>query len=370
MDSRSPFPDSPALQAPVLAGMSRDVDAKDAAALDLLWTSLRREATDPAQHLGEALIERGLLTDAQLSQVLAQQARTVPHRTLGALLASEGILRKEQINQVMEEWLGLRMVDLRTIRPDTQALRLMPAEFAERESVLPLMIRDGTVVVAMPNPWDNKTLLDEVRFLTNLRVLPVAALAGTLAPAIAHAYGSMAHAASPAQARSLQELALELAQHDDASVINDIAAATDSESALVQFVNRLIANAIKLRASDIHVETAESPQPVKFRLRIDGELSDYQQLPASYRFAIVSRLKIMADLDISEHRKPQDGKIDFARFGGSHIELRMVTVPTVHGLEDVVLRLLSGLKPMPLDGIDLTRTPSRACAPRFRSPTA
>jgi len=121
----------------------------------------------------------------------------------------------------------------------------------------------------------------------------------------------------------------------------------------VRLVNRLIADAVALRASDIHIETCEAPRPVVIRLRVDGELLRHLELPAQYRFALVARLKIMADLDISEHRKPQDGKIDFARFGGPHVELRVVTVPTARGLEDVVLRLLSGLTPMPLDRIGL-----------------
>lgn len=331
------------------------MESGDASALDALWHSLRFSSSDPAQHLGEALVERGLLTRGQLSQALAQQSRTVPHRVLGAVLVDNKIVTAEQINHVMGEWLGLRFVDLHTVRPEEGVLHLVPAEFAERELVLPLMVRDGTLVVAAPDPWDNKALLDELRFRTNLRVVGVAAVAGTLAPAIARAYLHSTAATLPSAQRSIQELATELAEHGDSIAINDIAAASDSDSALVQFVNRLIANAIKLRASDIHIETSDAPNPVQVRLRIDGDMSEYQELPARYCFAIVSRLKIMADLDISEHRKPQDGKIDFARFGGSHIELRMVTVPTVHGLEDVVLRLLSGLKPMPLEDIDLSK---------------
>ncbi|HEX7436100.1 MAG TPA: GspE/PulE family protein, partial [Caldimonas sp.] len=93
---------------------------------------------------------------------------------------------------------------------------------------------------------------------------------------------------------------------------------------------------------------------MRVRLRIDGELLPFIELPARLRFAVVARIKITADLDIAEHRKPQDGKIDFARFGGPHIELRVVTVPTSRGLEDVVLRLLSGLKPRALDEIGLS----------------
>ena len=329
-------------------------DTAGPSGLDALWHSLRFSSTDPARHLGEALVERGLLTTHQLSQALAQQARMVPHRTLGAVLVDNKILGPDQINRVMGEWLGLRFVDLNGIWPEAEALNLVPTEFAERESVLPLMVREGTLVVAVADPWDNKAILDELRFRTNLRVLPVAGLAGTLAPAIAHAYLHTASAASASTQRSLQELTAELAQNDDSIVMSDIASASDSKSALVQFVNRLIANAIKLRASDIHIETSAAPNFVKIRLRIDGDLSDYLELPGRYCFAIVSRLKIMAELDISEHRKPQDGKIDFARFGGDHVELRMVTVPTAHGLEDVVLRLLSGLKPMPLEDMDLS----------------
>lgn len=290
----------------------------------------------------------------QLGFALAQQAKSVPHRTLGSILVDHKILRPEQINRVMSEWLGLRVVDLRNITPEPSALGLVPAAFAERESVLPLMVRDGTLVVAVPDPWDNKPLLDALRFQTNLRVHAVGCVAGTLAPAIARAYPQGASTGAAPSQQSLQELAAALRQNNDAATADDSVSAAESESVLVQFIHRLIGNAIKLRASDIHIETSDAPCPVKIRLRIDGELTDYLELPSRYCFAIVSRLKIMADLDIAEHRKPQDGKIDFARFGGSHVELRMVTVPTVHGLEDVVLRLLSGLKPMPMDDIDLS----------------
>lgn len=93
---------------------------------------------------------------------------------------------------------------------------------------------------------------------------------------------------------------------------------------------------------------------MRIRLRVDGDLKPYLELPARFRYAMVARIKIMAGLDIAEHRKPQDGKIDFSRFGNHAVELRVVTVPTSHGLEDVVLRLLSGAKPIPMDGIGLS----------------
>ena len=119
---------------------------------------------------------------------------------------------------------------------------------------------------------------------------------------------------------------------------------SESDNTLVRLINSVIDEAINHRASDIHIETEPAPRNVRVRLRIDGDLVPYLELPARYRFAMVARIKIMASMDISEHRKPQDGKIDFARFGGPPVKLRVVTVPTSRGLEDVVLRPADGRK--------------------------
>ena len=330
--------------------------------LDQLWHALQSPPAARAPHLGEALVARGLIDRELLAQALAAQRESRPHRLLRRLLVEGGVITEAQLDTTLAQWLGVQVADLRQLQPEPEALRLLPQTLAEREGVLPLMRREDTLVVAVPDPWDQK-LLDELRFVCDAKVVAVAAVPGTLAPAIARAYRpAPAPAAVPgtppprslAGARSLRELADELSAHAAADASNDPTVVSESDNTLVRLVNRLIADAIALRASDIHVETAEAPRPVVVRLRIDGELQRHLELPAQVRFALVARLKIMADLDIAEHRKPQDGKIDFARFGGAHVELRMVTVPTSRGLEDVVLRLLSGLKPMPLDGIGLS----------------
>ena len=330
--------------------------------LDQLWHALQSPPAARAPHLGEALVARGLIDRELLAQALAAQRESRPHRLLGRMLVEGGVITEAQLDTTLAQWLGVQVADLRQLQPEPEALRLLPQTLAEREGVLPLMRREDTLVVAVPDPWDQK-LLDELRFVCDAKVVAVAAVPGTLAPAIARAYRpAPAPAAVPgtppprslAGARSLRELADELSAHAAADASNDPTVVSESDNTLVRLVNRLIADAIALRASDIHVETAEAPRPVVVRLRIDGELQRHLELPAQVRFALVARLKIMADLDIAEHRKPQDGKIDFARFGGAHVELRMVTVPTSRGLEDVVLRLLSGLKPMPLDGIGLS----------------
>ncbi|MBA3037198.1 MAG: type II/IV secretion system protein, partial [Desulfobacterium sp.] len=128
----------------------------------------------------------------------------------------------------------------------------------------------------------------------------------------------------------------------------------DEDSAVVQLVNKIILDAYARRASDIHIEPYPGKQNTQVRIRIDGACSLYQTVPYSYKNAIVSRIKIMSDLDIAERRKPQDGKIKFKKYGGKDIELRVATIPTQGGLEDVVMRILAAGEPIPLDKMGFT----------------
>jgi type II secretory ATPase GspE/PulE/Tfp pilus assembly ATPase PilB-like protein len=130
-----------------------------------------------------------------------------------------------------------------------------------------------------------------------------------------------------------------------------------SDNSLVRLINTLIVEAFNQGASDIHIETYASKRKVRIRFRKDGRLVPYMELPHTYRSALVARIKIMCDLDISERRKPQDGKIDFSRYSAQHkLELRVATIPTSGGAEDVVLRLLSSAKPVPIDQLSLSGT--------------
>ena len=328
--------------------------------IDELWERLQHQPARRVSRLGEALVERGLIGVDTLSTALKAQRHIEPHRLIGQMLVDAGSVSQAQLGTVLSEWMGIPVVDLRQLQPEPAALARLPRAMAEREGVLPLAIREDALVIAVPDPWD-RPLLDSLRFACDLRIVPVSAHPGTLAPAIARAYAGATAAQAPAKASArgssangLSELAAELsagaAEEEESGVVSE------SDNTLVRMINAMITEAIRLRASDIHIETGEPPRPVRVRMRVDGNLIRSLDLPARLRYAVVGRLKIMADLDISEHRKPQDGKIAFARFGGPKVELRMVTVPTQHGLEDVVLRLLSGLKPLPLDGIGLSRT--------------
>jgi type II secretory ATPase GspE/PulE/Tfp pilus assembly ATPase PilB-like protein len=134
---------------------------------------------------------------------------------------------------------------------------------------------------------------------------------------------------------------------------DEVSAAADNE--LVQLVNKIVVDAYNQGASDIHIEPYPGKAKTEVRLRKDGSLAPYIEVPASYRAAIVARIKIMCDLDISEKRKPQDGKIKFKKFGPLDIELRVATIPTQGGVEDIVMRILAAGEPIPLDKLGLTK---------------
>lgn len=142
-------------------------------------------------------------------------------------------------------------------------------------------------------------------------------------------------------------------EHGDDDTSVDAAAAADNE--LVKLVNKIIIDGYNKKASDIHVEPGPGKAKTLIRMRIDGSLMPYIEVPSSYRNALVTRLKIMCDLDISEKRKPQDGKIKFKRFGPLDIELRVATIPSAGGVEDVVMRILAAGEPLPLEKLALSQ---------------
>jgi type II secretory ATPase GspE/PulE/Tfp pilus assembly ATPase PilB-like protein len=158
----------------------------------------------------------------------------------------------------------------------------------------------------------------------------------------------------PRDSRSVKELASRLAQEpraEESQALDRIAA--ESDNALVMLVNQIIVDAYERKVSDIHIEAHPGKKDTQIRFRQDGELVHYLDVPASYRHALTSRIKIMANLDVAERRKPQDGKIDFQRFGPIKLELRVATMPTAGGVEDVVMRVLAAAEPIPLAQLGL-----------------
>jgi len=157
---------------------------------------------------------------------------------------------------------------------------------------------------------------------------------------------------SEAESGNIDDMLLSLEDEEVIGVAEEVSAAADNE--LVKLVNKIIIDAYKMGVSDIHIEPYPGKAKTEIRFRRDGSLMPYIQIPASYRNPIVTRIKIMCDMDISQKRKPQDGKIKFRKFGPLDIELRVATMPSVGGMEDVVMRILSSGEPIPLDKMGFT----------------
>jgi len=166
---------------------------------------------------------------------------------------------------------------------------------------------------------------------------------------------------------NIDDLLGDLDQDTDGEVSEDIASAA-SDNELVKLVNKVIIDAYQQGASDIHIEPYPGKAKTEIRFRKDGSLVPYIQVPASYRNALAARLKIMCDLDISERRKPQDGKIKFKKFGPLDIELRVATIPSAGGVEDIVMRILAAGEPIPLDKLGLSPRNQANCKAAIEKP--
>ena len=239
------------------------------------------------------------------------------------------------------------------------------AEIARLFRVVPLCEHEGALVLAMANHRD-RAVLDKLAAITRGRVYPVSAPDDEITAALGRLYpegGVVTHVAGVTSGETSargsgigDSEVLELISRlyaESASLETTEQQVVGLDSALVKLVNRIILDAVRQKASDIHIEANFAPKTTRVRFRRDGVLHKYVELPSQFRNAVVSRIKIMSQLDITERRKPQDGKIDFSRFGPAKVELRVATVPTTDGLEDVVMRVLVAATPVPLRELGL-----------------
>ena len=314
---------------------------------------------DPAPRrlrLGEVLIDAGLATAGDVERALDEQKRRKGKR-LGALLVEMKIVSEVDLAAVLAKKFGLPFVDLDRYPIDLEAAREIPPHLIERYGFLPISRDADSLTVAIFDPLFTE-ITDVLRFhLKGKRVREVVATESQLRR---HVDAWQAQKSSDpiavAGASQLGEILIKL-ERDAAPtptlVVEDTAPATlkESDSGIIQLANQIILDAHRQGASDIHVEPNGAEENVVVRFRIDGECVTYVELPSVNRNAIVARFKIMAELDISERRKPQDGKIRMKLGPQQHLELRVATLPTTNGNEDLVLRLLAASKPPALDGM-------------------
>ncbi|MDI3257646.1 MAG: type II secretion system ATPase GspE [Kyrpidia sp.] len=271
------------------------------------------------KRLGDLLIEAGLITPEQLEKALADQKAT--GLRLGEVLTQSGILTEHQLIEVMEFQLGIPHVDLDRFPVDPAAVELVPEQLARRYKVVPLRRHGNRLTLAMVDPLDYFAI-DDIRMTTGLHVDPVIATRDDVERALEQYYGlkqSVTEVLKEVQPEQVDE---EQVRAEDAPI--------------VRLVNQLIEQAADGRASDIHFDPQQNAVVVRFR--IDGILHTQMRLPKHLQPVLAARIKIMANLNIAEHRLPQDGRIQL-KVRGRPVDVRVATLPTIFG-EKIVLRLL------------------------------
>ena len=274
------------------------------------------------KQLGQILVEQGLITNEQLEEALEKHRNS--SKSLGRVLIDLGLIKESHLVRALSEQVGLEFVDLTEYPVDASATGLLPEALARRYKALPIGDRDGRLLVAMSDPA-NVYALDDIRAMTNRDVQPVVATAGDIEQAI-RKYSVMGD-----QVEQLASEAAELADDD----IDQVAAALE-EAPIVKLVTAIMTQAVNDRASDVHIEPGE--KDVRIRFRVDGVLHEVMRPKKNIQGGLISRLKVMADMNIAEKRVPQDGRVSI-RVGGKALDLRVATLPTVYG-EKIVIRIL------------------------------
>jgi len=288
------------------------------------------------RRLGDLLVAEGLITEEQLKQALGEQKGKT--EKLGSILARLNFITEEQLIGFLSRQYGIPSITLRNVDVDAETLRLVPAPIARKYEVLPVKRIGGTLTLAMADPT-NVFALDDVAFMTSLQILPVVAPQAAIRTAIEKAYeAGQQSAMSEMLTEITADASVEVLEGEAESAGVDVFELKESadEAPVVKLVNMVLVDAIRKGASDLHWEPYE--KHFRIRFRIDGVLHEMLSPPKRLEPAIISRLKIMSNLDISERRVPQDGRIKL-RFGSREIDFRVSILPTIFG-EKAVLRIL------------------------------
>jgi type IV pilus assembly protein PilB len=286
-----------------------------------------------SRRIGELLLQERKITSQQLEEALAEQKRLGGRQKIGALLVKKGFIDEKTLTYFLSKHFGLPMIDLSSIIPDPTLLELVPAHIARKYEILPISKDGPHLKVAISDP-SNIYALDDLKFLTGSNIQLFLAPDKSLKEAIDSHYQ---HTSSLSEAlEDFKELEVDFIPPEEEldEISLEVAA---KEAPVVKLTNLLLIDAIKRGASDIHFETYE--RSFRVRYRIDGILYEIMTPPTALKNAIISRLKIMSNLNIAERRLPQDGRLKL-RFGqDSEMDFRVSVMPTLFG-EKVVLRLL------------------------------
>ncbi len=300
------------------------------------------------KRLGELLVERGKLDPAGLDRALRLQQES--NEKLGSLLVTLGLCAQRDVAEALAIQLGFPLVEPSGYPEFPILEERVSARFLREARALPVREDERELALAMADPTDDYTI-SAFRMVTGREIRPLVAIPTELDAALERLYGAGKSALGQIVG-DVEQRVDDLAFDADVQQLKDLA----SEAPVIRLVSLIITNALDMRASDIHIEPFENRLVVRYR--IDGVLHEVESPPRRFSAAVISRIKIMANLDIAERRLPQDGRIRL-RVQGKEIDLRVSTVPTMHG-ESVVMRILDKGGVASTSNVSASRTtPSR-----------
>ena len=273
---------------------------------------------------------------------------------LDLLLMREMKIPREEMSKDLSLYFGTEFIFFDPSTPHLEEiLSKIKPERLKQERWVPVKIENGILHLAMEDPTDLGKQ-DLIRFVypEYKRISFIGAFRDDIEKFIELFY-NLAPGGSGGSG-SINDLLSKLETADEPDIESEVQKVSEQDSVIVQLVNKIICEAYNAKASDIHIEPYPGKTDVLVRIRIDGRCKIYQRIPYKYKYALTSRIKIMSGLDIAERRKPQDGKIDFKKFGPVDVELRVATLPTAGQLEDVVMRILASGEPIPFEKLGLT----------------
>ncbi len=313
------------------------------------------------------LLDKNLIDDKIIEKAVAHP--DVPKVGMDGVLMREFGVTKEDMAKNLSFYFGSEFIDYDPASPplDDELLKRVKPERLLKEGWVPYKIENGILHIVMDDPRD-LARQDTIKFVypEYKRISYIGAFKEDIGNYVNLFYH---HGAAITSTGSINDLLNKLDNSDEPEIETESQKVSEQDSVIVQLVNKIIMDAVQRKVSDIHIEPYPGKEDVQVRMRIDGRCQVYQRIPYKYKYAIPSRIKIMCGLDISERRKPQDGKIDFKKFGPLNVELRVATVPTAGQMEDVVLRVLaSGEAALPFDKLGLTERNARVLEACIRQP--
>ncbi len=283
--------------------------------------------------LGEILVKNNLINRDQLGRALEEQKLSGSQVRLGSILISQKLITEEQLTSFLSKQYGVPSVNLADYEIDPSVIKIIPPEVVQKYQLLPVNRAGATLIIAVSDP-SNLFAIEDIKFMTGYNIEMVVASEQGIKASIDKYYDQSASLADVMSDLDVEDM--EIIGDEEQVDLNSLERATE-DAPVVKMVNAILQDAIRKKASDIHVEPYE--KLFRVRYRIDGVLYEVMKPPLKLKNAITSRIKIMAELDIAERRLPQDGRIKIKLGGGKDMDFRVSCLPTLFG-EKIVLRLL------------------------------